>query len=507
MNQEEELHPDDVQQHLREVQELLARQKVVENLVHRQDMPRHALVETLVHKQHVAGLQHKLDSLHPADIAYILEALPLDQRLFVWDLVKAERDGEILLEVSDAVRESLIETMDSQELKAVAESLDADELADLAPDLPPEIVQDVFQSLEAEEREQLRAAMSYPEDSVGALMDFDMVTVREDVSLEVVLRYLRRFEELPDHTDQLFVVDRDDHLLGLLSLETLLINDPEHKVAEVMRKEGVISFTPEDEADDYAGRGDMIYATVLDVEMFRNAHSGLIFTSACHSRCGELFCYIKLDASDVPSNQRVEFRGAIEDALNPALLAAKVGGCIGGGSGLRYSYIDLALTDLNGAVPIIRQVLAEHRVPLRTWLLFFDDELSREWIGIYAGAPEPPMPADGFRGSRTPTTMYASSSARTSLLRGSSNGNSFSAVSAASTHTFSSDSMWASVMNVPLATSKRDVYRYSGVQPTRRPSRYRVPKRNSRRISRMGTARIRCGTVASTRWKSFLVRP
>jgi magnesium transporter len=269
MNQEEELHPDDVQQHLREVQDLLARQKVVENLVHRQDMPRHALVETLVHKQHVAELQHKLDSLHPADIAYILEALPLDQRLFVWDLVKAERDGEILLEVSDAVRESLIETMDSQELKAVAESLDADELADLAPDLPPEIVQDVFQSLEAEEREQLRAAMSYPEDSVGALMDFDMVTVREDVSLEVVLRYLRRFEELPDHTDQLFVVDRDDHLLGLLSLETLLINDPEHKVAEVMRKEGVISFTPEDEADDAAQafeRYDLVSAPVVDGE-------------------------------------------------------------------------------------------------------------------------------------------------------------------------------------------------------------------------------------------------
>jgi hypothetical protein len=150
---------------------------------------------------------------------------------------------------------------------------------------------------------------------------------------------------------------------------------------------------PEEEDDDYPARADMIFATVLDVEMFRNAHSGLIFTSACHSRCGELFCYLKLDATDVPSNQRVEYRGAIEDALNPALLAAKVGGCIGGGSGLRYSYIDLALTDLNAAVPIIRQVLAARRVPPRTWLQFFDDELSREWIGIYAGAPEPPMPA------------------------------------------------------------------------------------------------------------------
>ncbi|HMV64902.1 MAG TPA: magnesium transporter, partial [Rhodocyclaceae bacterium] len=92
-------HHDDLDRHVREVQHLLARHKLVEDLVHRQDMPRHDLVENLVHKQHVNELTHKLDSLHPADIAHILEALPLDERLFVWDLVKAERDGEILLEV------------------------------------------------------------------------------------------------------------------------------------------------------------------------------------------------------------------------------------------------------------------------------------------------------------------------------------------------------------------------------------------------------------------------
>ncbi len=269
MTEHEEHHPDDVQHHLKEVQELLARQKVVEDLVHRQDMPRHELVESLVHKQHEAGLRAKLDSLHPADIAYVLEALPLDERLYVWDLVKAERDGEILLEVSDAVRESLIETMAPEELKAAAESLDADELADLAPDLPPEVIEDVFQSLDTEGREQLRAAMSYPEDSVGALMDFDMVTVRDDVTLEVVLRYLRRFDDLPDHTDKLFVVDRDDHLEGILTLESLLINDPENTVAEVMRSETVISFTPEDEADEAAQafeRYDLVSAPVIDSE-------------------------------------------------------------------------------------------------------------------------------------------------------------------------------------------------------------------------------------------------
>lgn len=269
MTQQDEHHPDDVQQHLREVQELLSRHKLVEGLVHRQDMPRHELVENLVHKQHVAELQAKLDELHPADIAYVLESLPLEDRLFVWDLVKAERDGEILLEVSDAVRESLIETMDPHELKAAAETLDADELADLAPDLPPEVIQDVFQSLDSEGREQLRAAMSYPEDSVGALMDFDMVTVREDVTLEVVLRYLRRFDELPDHTDKLFVVDREDHLKGILTLEKLLISDPNLEVRDVMQREQIISFQPDDDADEAAQafeRYDLVSAPVVDGE-------------------------------------------------------------------------------------------------------------------------------------------------------------------------------------------------------------------------------------------------
>src|SRR6185369_5865317 len=151
---------------------------------------------------HAVELRAKLDDMHPADVAHILESLPLDERLLVWDLVKTERDGDILLEVSDAVRESLIKSMDPEELVAATEQLEADEIADLAPDLPDDVMADVFQSLPVGEREQLRAAMSYPEDAVGALMDFDVVSVREDVSLEVVLRYLRRMDELPDHTDQ-----------------------------------------------------------------------------------------------------------------------------------------------------------------------------------------------------------------------------------------------------------------------------------------------------------------
>ena len=257
---------DELMLHLREVQQLLARQKLVEGMARLQDMPHHDLVETLVHKQHLAELQGKLDSLHSADIAYILEALPRDERILVWDMVKAERDGEILLEVSDAVRESLIESMAPAELVAAAEQLDADELADLAPDLPTEVIDDVFRSLDTEEREQLRAAMSYAEGSVGALMDFDLVSVREDVSLEVVLRYLRRFDELPDHTDQLFVVDREEHLRGVLPLNVLLVNDPDTEVAALMQTDA-LTLQATDEADDAAQafeRYDLVSAPVID---------------------------------------------------------------------------------------------------------------------------------------------------------------------------------------------------------------------------------------------------
>jgi len=255
-----------VQDALDQVRALLQKHRIVESMVRKQDMPRHELVESLVHKQNLVELQKKLDRLHPADVAYILEALPLEERLVLWDLVKAERDGEILLEVSDAVRQTLIANMDSQELVAAAEQLDTDEIADLVQDLPQDVVAGVFQSLPVEEREQLRSAMSYPEDSVGALMDFDMVSVRDDVTLEVVLRYLRRMDELPDHTDQLFVVDRDEAIKGVLPINRLIVTDPEVLVASVMNAE-FISFSPDDKAQKAAQafeRYDLVSAPVVD---------------------------------------------------------------------------------------------------------------------------------------------------------------------------------------------------------------------------------------------------
>ena len=238
------LEIEDLQQHLSEVQALLR--------------DRQGLLE----------LRRKLDRLHPADIAYILEALPVPERLAVWNLVKADRDGEILVEVSDAVRESLIASMNSAELVAAAETLEADELADIAPDLPASVIEEVVQSLPAEERERLRAALSYPEGSVGALMDFDHVAVRDDVTLESATRFLRRLDELPDHTDQLFVVDRDQRLRGTLPLARLIVSDLHLQVAGVLIPESVKLY-PEDSAEDAANafeRYDLVSAPVTDAD-------------------------------------------------------------------------------------------------------------------------------------------------------------------------------------------------------------------------------------------------
>jgi magnesium transporter len=256
------------QEHLEAIERILARQHLVEDLTHRQagEGRKPDLVEGLVHRQNLAELQARLDELHPADVAYVLENLPLEDRILVWGLVRSDRDGEILLEVSDAVRDTLLADMDSAEIVAAAQNLDADEIADLAPDLPEEVVQDIIEAQDVEDRAELQAALSYPEGTVGALMDFEVVSIREDVNCEVALRYLRRYDELPPQTDAVFVVDREDHLKGALPLNRLLVTDPEVEVAGLYDRE-VTSFGPDDDADDAAeafDRYDLVCAPVVD---------------------------------------------------------------------------------------------------------------------------------------------------------------------------------------------------------------------------------------------------
>lgn len=262
------LDPEDAQLALARVQEQLRRHALVEQLVHKQEEgdQRAALVEGLLHRQHENELRALVNALHPADIAFILESLPKDDRQLIWQLVRAEFDAEVLLEVADWVRQSLIETMNREDLVAATENMEADEIADLVANLPPDVIAEVQKGLTVKERAQLIEAMGYPEDSVGGIMDFEMVRVRDDVTLEVVLRYLRRLPALPDHTDQIFVVDRADKLLGVLSLSALLVNDPEATVRDVMSTD-YLTLNPMDEDAEAAGafeRYDLVSAPVID---------------------------------------------------------------------------------------------------------------------------------------------------------------------------------------------------------------------------------------------------
>ena len=259
---------DNLENSLEQIQTLLAKMRQVEEFVLRQGGMREDLAANREHAQYLAELQGRLDDLHPADIAYILEALPLNERRLVWNLVDPEQNGEILLEVSDSVRESLIQDMDKAELLAAAESLDTDEIAHIAADLPHALIQELLTMLDAQKRAHLQSALAYPEDTVGALMDFEMVTIRADVTLEVALRYLRRLGELPDQLDKLFVVDRDDAIIGVLPLKRLLTTDPEASVAAIM-VEDFVKFHPEDEADEASQafeRYDLVTAPVVDAQ-------------------------------------------------------------------------------------------------------------------------------------------------------------------------------------------------------------------------------------------------
>jgi magnesium transporter len=149
-----------------------------------------------------------VNTLSPAEIGNLLESLPPAKRVVVWGLVDPEDDGEVLVHVGDEVRESLLADMDTDEIVAAVEDLDIDDLADLVEDLPDTVIEEVLKSMDRENRERLEQVLSYPEDTAGRLMNPDVVTVRADTTIDVVLRYLRLRGELPEHTDHLYVVSR-----------------------------------------------------------------------------------------------------------------------------------------------------------------------------------------------------------------------------------------------------------------------------------------------------------
>ncbi len=176
-----------------------------------------------------------LNALHPGEMAHLLESLPLTERDIVWGLINEEHDGEVLILVADEVRADLISKMNKEQLLAATEGLDTDDLADLIQELPQTITGEILDSLDHQRRERLEALLSYPEDTAGGLMNPDTITVRPEVTLDVVMRYLRHLKEkIPPQTDILMVVNRDGKYLGVLPLTVLVTHDPDETVAEVM---------------------------------------------------------------------------------------------------------------------------------------------------------------------------------------------------------------------------------------------------------------------------------
>ena len=180
---------------------------------------------------HAEGM---LNALHPAEVAHLIESLPSHQRLIIWPLINKELEAEVLINLNDEIRQHLIKDMTPDQLVQVAEDLEVDDSADFVQSLPDTVIDQVLHSLDSQHRKMLESVLSFPEDSAGGMMNTDTITIRPEVTLDVVLRYLRLLGDIPKQTDHLVVVDRDNRYLGILPLSQLLINEPEKTVEEVM---------------------------------------------------------------------------------------------------------------------------------------------------------------------------------------------------------------------------------------------------------------------------------
>ncbi len=207
-----------------------------------------------------------VNSLHPSELARLLESLPLKKRAMLWEIVDPEIEGDVLVEVAEEVRDGLIEGMPIEELIAAAEGMEVDDLADLLVDLPETVTLEVLQSLDKQDQERLQQVLAYDEESAGGLMNVDIVTVRPDVTLEVVARYLRFVGEISDGTDSIFVVNRDNGYIGSLYLSRLLTTDPDEMVANVMSTDimPIPAQTPSAEVVWEFENRDLLSAPVVD---------------------------------------------------------------------------------------------------------------------------------------------------------------------------------------------------------------------------------------------------
>jgi len=249
-----------------EIVRLLDRHRVLEAMVHQQDSPKRDLLEQLQHKQNVAELSKRLRTMHAADIAYVLESLPPEDRLAVWSQVAPEYAGDVIVESSDAVRRFIVSETDEDALVTLLERLDAEDLAYVAPSLPEHVRGRAYAALEATQRSLFEDSIQYDRQSVGYYMTREWVEVGERETVGDVLNALRAKGELPPQTDHVLVVDARHILRGAIPLPALLVQAPPTPVAGLITEE-FVSFAPHDDATAAVGvfeRYDLVSAPVID---------------------------------------------------------------------------------------------------------------------------------------------------------------------------------------------------------------------------------------------------
>lgn len=260
-------HSDDRLHHsLSEITRLLDRHRVLETLAHQQDSPRRDLVEQLQHRQNVAELGKRLRLMHAADIAHVLEGLPLDDRTTVWREVPADQAGDVLVEVSAAARGSLIDATEEPVLVEMLARLDAEDLAYISESIPDTVRMLVEQRLEQSERTIFEDSIRFARSSVGYVMTREWVEVSDRHTVGDTLADLRRLEAMPPQTDHVFVVDARHVLRGSVALPVLLVSAPGSLMTDLMREQ-VATFSPQDDARSAVGvfeRYDLVSAPVVD---------------------------------------------------------------------------------------------------------------------------------------------------------------------------------------------------------------------------------------------------
>ena len=212
------------------------------------------------------GARNLINTLLPSELARLIESLPLKERAIIWEMIELKNKGDVVVEVADEVRDGLIEGMEAYELISAIEGMALDDLADLVADLPETLTQEVIRSLDHQDRERLTQVLAYDEDSAGGLMNIDIITVRPDVTVEVVLTYLRNQKTIPTGTDSIFVVNRNNVYKGALLLSSLVTEDPGKPVSEIMSKKimPILAKTPSDKVVREFENRDLLSAPVID---------------------------------------------------------------------------------------------------------------------------------------------------------------------------------------------------------------------------------------------------